>query len=252
MASLNQLALIFLILCFCILVGTTLPSRSQSELQKQESQSRDFGRFPIIDLAAPEPTDAVERENRTKRGKRHNVKHAPRIDQLTDSTFLLSDWDLNLPALPVETSAAVVVGRVSKAQAQLSEDKTGIYSEFTIVPETILKNDTKVPLNLDKSIEVLRIGGRVLLPSGKIIVSGVYKQDMPQIGSKYVLFLTHHSLNGGEDDDFYILTGYEISDGKVYPLDKLSPSHPINKYTGLSEAQLLTDLSSALAKFSPP
>ena len=251
MARFKHPALIFIILCICLVVVVSDPLKSQDKTP-QGPKAPDLEQFPIVDYMAAEPADPVERAKWAKRGKRHNIKYAPRIDQLTESTFLITDWDVNLPAFPIERSAAVIICRVSKAQAQLSENRTGVYSEFKIHVESILKNDTKTPLAVDKSAEVVRVGGRVRLPSGKIIVSAVDKQDMPRVGSKYVLFLTHHSLHGGEDEDLYILTGYEIRDGKVYPLDKVSSSHPMNKYTGASETQLLTDLSSALANSHHP
>lgn len=245
MSHLKQ-ALIFFFLCLCVVIVVGDPLKSQDKAH-QGSRLPDFERFPTVDYLAAEPTDPLEREKRSKRAKRHNIKYAPRLDQLTESTFLLSDWDVNLPAFPIERSDAVVICRVSGGRAQLSEDRTSVYSEFSVQVETILKNDTKTPLTVDKSAELIRVGGRVRLPPGKIIVSAVNKQDMPQVGSRYVLFLTHHSLHGGEDEDLYILTGYEIKDSKVYALDKVSPTHPLNKYTGASETQFLTDLSSALA-----
>jgi hypothetical protein len=162
--------------------------------------------------------------------------------------FLNVDWDVDLPALPIEKSAAVVIGRVNKAEAHLSEDKTGIYSEFTIQIEAIFKNDPKSPLYNDKSIFVYRTGGRVRFPSEKILVSAVSHQEMPQPGERYLLFLTHNRLSSGEDEDFHVLTGYELKNGQAFPLDNVSSAHPMSKYRGASENVLLADLSSALAK----
>jgi len=250
MVRAKHVALVFLSICLSTLGIINLPSYSQQKVQKQE-QSPDFRRFPIVDLLAPGPTDPAEREMRAKKGKKYNIKYTAPLNESVDSMFLSIDWDVNLPALPIERSAAVVIGRIHKAEAHLSEDKTGIYSEFAIHVEAIFKNDANNPLINDHSILAYRTGGRLRFPSGKIIVSAVSHQDMPQPKGRYVLFLTHSRLSGGEDEDFYILTGYELKNGQVFPLDQVSSSHPMNKYTGVSENVLLTDLSSALARSSP-
>ena len=59
---------------------------------------------------------------------------------------LISDWDSNLPALPVKQSAAVIVGKITDAKAQLSDDLTKIYCEFTVQIYQVLKNDDQVSL----------------------------------------------------------------------------------------------------------
>ena len=243
----KYIALVFSLTCLCALGFVSLPSYSQQKVQKQET-SPDFQRFPIVDLVNPPPTDPVEKEKRAKKGKKYNVKYTSPLSEAVDSMFLNVDWDVNLPALPIEKSAAVVIGRVTKAEAHLSEDKTGIYSEFTIQIEAIFKNDPNNQLLNDKSVLAYRTGGRVRFPSGKILVSAVSHQDMPQPGGRYLLFLTHSRLSSGEDEDFHILTGYELKNGQAFPLDNVSSSHPISKYRGVSENVLLADLSSALAK----
>jgi hypothetical protein len=249
MTKLKYLFLVFPVLCLCLVAAIGLPSDGQISQQKQEPQTQpDFARFPIIDAGAPQPTDPMERAKRAKKGKKHNIKYAGPIDESLDSMFLSLDWDVDLPALPIEKSAAVVIGRISKAEAHLSENRTGIYSEFTVQIEAIFKNDISNPLALDNSITVYRTGGRIRFPSGKILVSAVSHQDMPQLGSRYVLFLTRSSTQDGTDEDLSILTGYELKNGKVFPLDKVSANHPITKYSGVSENVLLTDLSSALVK----
>ena len=171
-------ALVFSLICLGALGSASLPSYSQQKVQKQET-SPDFQRFPIVDLVTPAPTDPAEKEKRAKKGKKYNVKYTSPLSESVDSMFLNVDWDVNLPALPIEKSAAVVIGRVTKAEAHLSEDKTGIYSEFTIQIEAIFKNDPNNPLLNDKSVLAYRTGGRVRFPSGKILVSAVSYQDMP-------------------------------------------------------------------------
>jgi hypothetical protein len=62
---------------------------------------------------------------------------------------------------------------------------------------------------------VERDGGRVRFPNGRLHMYMIADYDMPKVGLRYVLFLNNDELG------FQIITGYELRDGKVYPLDHL-------------------------------
>ena len=67
-------------------------------------------------------------------------------------------------------------------------------------------------MNTGGSIAVERFGGRVRLPSEKLFIAAVDNQDMPRVGSKYLLFLTNDFMGAKQsDEDFNILMGYELS-----------------------------------------
>ncbi len=68
---------------------------------------------------------------------------------------------------------------------------------------------------------------------------------MPRVARRYVLFLTHNSP-GGHYEGLYILTGHELRNGRVFPLDRLGPAHPITTYTNTDETKFLYDLFQAL------
>jgi len=59
-------------------------------------------------------------------------------------------------------------------------------------------------------------------------------QGMLQPGSRYVLFLKR------VDDDFDLLTGYELSNGKVTPLDSGTPK--FSDYAGAEESYLIEQI----------
>ena len=113
--------------------------------------------------------------------------------------------DRTLPAFPFDKSSVVVVGQVSDAHAYLSNDKTGVYSVFTVQVNEVLKNSTNIPLADGAVIKVERDGGRVRFPGGRLHLYKIDEQDMPQVGLRYVLFLT------SRESDFEILpvTSYE-------------------------------------------
>ncbi|HKS10864.1 MAG TPA: hypothetical protein VJS13_15035 [Pyrinomonadaceae bacterium] len=208
----------------------------------------DFKHFPIVDLGASLPVDEPAKATRARKSKKYNNKSLSEISEASNVTFLANEALINLPALPVDRSSAVLVGEIVDAKAYLSEDRTGVYSEFEVRIQTVFKNNTKQVLGVGKSLVVERFGGRVRLPSGKLFIAAVDNQDMPRVGGKYLLFLTNDFIGAKHsDEDFNILLGYELKGGKVFPLDRTSSNHPIARYNEKDESTLLTDLSSLLA-----
>jgi hypothetical protein len=65
---------------------------------------------------------------------------------------------------------------------------------------------------------------------------------MPRIGRQYVFFLTRDE----QEQDFHILTAYELRGDKVMPLDFPS-DHPINQYIGADKSSFMSALRLAVA-----
>jgi len=202
----------------------------------------DVNQFPIVDYD-------LEKNNPkpTIRGKKYHNKYAPRIGETSRGIFIVDDWEVGLSALPVSRSSAVIIGKITDAQAHLSDDETTIYSEFTVRIEKVLKEDTRIQLTVGNSAIIERVGGRLRLPSGTIVIARRNHQDLPHVGKRYALFLSHEFSDGTKYDDFQLLTGYELRSGRVFPLDKLLPGHPIRSYTDTDEASFLNDLARTLA-----
>ena len=150
----KYLASTILIITAGILVFTTASASLQAGANQQKSaiagtnqqqnatvENPDFSRFPIVDFHDPEPLDANEWNVRKAKGRRHNNKYLGQISEDTFQIFSSKDWDVRLPALPVERSAAIVIGKVTSARAHLTPDKTGIYSEFRVAIDAVVKND---------------------------------------------------------------------------------------------------------------
>jgi len=241
-------ALIITFALITISLVTEFESYSQVSGNKNAPREVDFSKFPIIESDSPEPADPTARAKLAAKGKKYNNKHLPVINESSDGTFVVNNSLGGLSALPIDKSSAVIVGKIVKASAHFSEDKTAIYSDFGVKIESVLKNDSKIVLAATESVSVERYGGRIRFPSGKTVVCAIDHQDMPQIASRYVLFLSNDfPLDGHSDEDFYILMGYELKDGKVFPLDETSLKHPISAYVGTDESILFAKLSSALA-----
>jgi hypothetical protein len=223
---------------------TTLRGQGQNQpgcIKREPPKGVDTNAWPIADSTAPEPADPVKRAKRRAKGE----KYKESISQLADrneTIFSHQDWEAGLSAFPVSKSDAIVIGRVLDAQAYLSNDKTGVYSEFKVSTEQVLKNDRFASLNNNSSIVVDRKGGRVRYPSGHLALYQISGQDMPRAGHRYVLFLTRDN----PEQDFSLLTGYELSAGCVVSLDNPT-GHPIAMQNGKDEASFLNELRSAIA-----
>lgn len=238
--SLTYLALGILITSFLII---------NAQKQNKHDEEPDVNQFPILDYKkSGHSGDGIKRA----KSKKYDNRYAVRISESSDGIFTISDWEVGLSALPVSRSSAVILGEVTNAQAHLSDDETNIYSEFTVRLVEILKHDRQRRLNIGDDVIVERSGGRVRLPSGKVIVSRTNHQDLPHVGKSYLLFLTHAFAGGSADEDFHILTGYELRNGQVFPLDKLNRGHAITQYSGADLATFRADLSKGLANPSFP
>src|SRR6185295_8798040 len=112
-----------------LLLATGFAEKQQNPRgQKQQTKELDFSRFPIADFETSGPADPNARAARERKGLKYSNKHAAPVSEDTNTIFSNTDWDVQLPALPVNRSAAVVIGRITSAAAYLSPDKTNVYS----------------------------------------------------------------------------------------------------------------------------
>jgi hypothetical protein len=174
--------------------------------------------WPLTSYAVPKLTDPDKRARREARGKKY-IKSTFRVhpDDPAENTTKVDALDPTLPSLPVMQSNTVVLGEVLAANAYLSNDQSGVYSEFNIRIEDVLKNADLEPLTNGCLIDVEREGGRVKFSSGHIHWYSVDKENMPLVGRRYIFFLTR----GDQEEAFHILTAYELRGNKVFPLDEL-------------------------------
>src|SRR6266404_9629321 len=162
---------------------------------------------PLVRFSQANAHDTVDRVLRFSRNGRYDKSSSKPFDQMppeATSSGLVSEWDVYLPVLPTQQSDAIILGEILDAGAFLSNDKTGAYSEFTVNVNEVFKNNGS--LNNGR-LTVQRQGAKVELPSGRIFDVEVIGQRMPQVGHRYILFLTYNK----ETKDYFILTGYEIA-----------------------------------------
>jgi hypothetical protein len=236
-----------LLLCAIFLAINFLPLRASTQTPSGQPLNRQGAlEAPLVRFSQANTHDAVDRVLRLSRNGRYDKSASKPFDQLppeATSSGLVSEWDVYLPALPTAQSDVIILGEILDAGAFLSNDKTGAYSEFTVNVIEVFKNNGS--LN-DGRLTVERQGAKVELPSGRIFDVEVIGQRMPQVGHRYVLFLNYNK----ETRDYFILTGYEIADDKVSPLDT---TQKFAVYENVDAKSFLSDLESAIRHpLAPP
>jgi hypothetical protein len=213
--------------------------------RQQQKAEADDSHWPVADYEAPEPVDPKDRALRKLRSSRYDGG-GPIKESTPESEVTLIN-EIEYPALPVANSDAVVLGEVADAQAHLSNDKKRVYSEFSVRIEELLKDNKCAPLAHGSIIITERPGGKVKFPSGQIKKYRTEGQGMPQVGRQYVFFLKHNA----DRANYYLVTAYELRDGKVFPVDgsiadKVSRKWSFDVYHGATKEGFLKDVRDAV------
>jgi len=190
---------------------------SQAKRQKSVKEPETYN-GPVVDYdASPRiasVTDQKERAVNEAKSNRYNHR-APQ--PLADFASVIFEnhthWNVGLAPLPINASDTIVLGKVVDAQAYLSADRAGVYSEFTINTERIFKNSG---LPTGDSLVLEREGGVVRFSSGRLLPYKISGQRLPRSEREYVFFLKHNP----EGDDYHVLTAYEIFENRTLPLDE--------------------------------
>lgn len=195
---------------------------------REEEKKKDF---PVAEFNEPEPAEPLKREQRRQKRLRKNKLGLVSLNPEPNSGggVFLPHNQFNFPALPVEESSAIVIADVLRSEAHLSEDKTSVFSEFTILLTDVLKADSSLP---GTEMVVERLGGYVRYPDGRKLLYRVGTGSMPRMGARYLFF-----LKPSPDLDYSILTAYEFGKKGVIPLDS---SGQFQQYEGYDPTVLRT------------
>ncbi|MCA1594721.1 MAG: hypothetical protein LC754_19245 [Acidobacteria bacterium] len=258
MRKISKKARVVLVAMFAITLGNvavTLYSQGHQNPSQGEINNKDQmlervreskSRAPIVYYNAPEPADPEKRAKRKARNEQHNnsmlgVKGGLNASPNSgDEIVLRTNWEVNTPQIPAAQSDIVVTGEILDANAYISADKNGVYSEFALRVEEILKKNNMCAVSPGAVISVERQGGRVRYPSGRVEWYRIALQGMPLINHRYVLFLKRI-----DEDSFSIVTGYELRERHVYALDSASQ---FRAFEGTDEAPFLQSVREAISK----
>ena len=238
--------LLFFVMLTIVIVAAMATLRGQSQQGsvsiKQENDNQ--SQMPLVNYSDPEPVEPGKQAERNIKSLRYKsrpaqVKETPDVVEVTEA----ESWIERLPALPVAQSDAVVVGTITNAQAFLSGDTTGVYSEFNVKISEILKDNSGLSLAPDKTLIAEREGGRVRFPSGHVQSFKLSGQGAPQIGRRYIFFLKRTEQTQG----FLLLTAYELLGGRVFPIGEVTRH---DAYKGFDETSFLEVVRDAIANSS--
>jgi hypothetical protein len=243
----RKMALLTLAFAIAVLVVMGIRAQQGHITEKQEesfkaSRERLDKQLPIVDYNEAKPTQAAERARRVAKDRRHNRRKHEITEGMTE-TSTNYHWPADFPPLPVEQSTTVVIGKVSAAKAHISENRSAVYSEVVVEVQKVLKDNAGV----GSTVVAERDGGRIRFPSGSVFRYFINGLGIPEVGHTYLLFLKQL-----EDSDFSIITGYELREGRVTPLDE-SGVVPFEKYKDWDEAVFVNEVleHSRLSKAAP-
>lgn len=217
---------------------------NQAAKQPTDKQLDDAA-APIVDLAAPNGEVADEKRRKKNKSFDNALAESIEANPTSDDVSIVSESFI--PDLPVAMSDLIVEGHVKDSNAFLSENKTGIYSEFTVSVSDVIKAPTSTPVGKHDLITAERFGGRVRFPSGQVARYKVAGQGSPAKEGKYLFFLKRKG-----DGNYLILTAYEMRGNKVFALDgsrvnvKGKGNSPFDKHNGKDLRAFKNEVSAAL------
>jgi hypothetical protein len=194
-----------------------------------------FKECAVVDRDAPLPQNTLEREKRIRANSRYDnegwVSTAPRREGHGGTGRI--DEEAPPAPYPVFESTLIALGEITNSAAFLSNDRQGIYTEFTFQLSEILKDDAPAKLNAGGAVVADRAGGCLRFPNGRIMRYGMSDHGLPLVGKTYLLFLKRE----GPNPNYKILNGYEILGDKTgYGLEYYSS---IKSYDSPTTAQLI-------------
>ncbi len=239
--------IIGLILLIAGVVAVTMPGQSQKTSTIAKEKPHRLRNLPIVDFADPNPADAALIAKQKVKASRYDRYSSQVIEEgyMIESRKFSSHWFTDLTALPFARSDVVLIGTVMSSKAHLSNDRTGIYSEFEVQVEEILKDTLKDSAYPGTTVCLERFGGAVRFPSGVIQKYEVTGQGMPSLGERYLFFLKRI-----DKTDLSIVTGYQLDGEVVTPLDGAvveegNGVYPFDKYQNSTVSSFLQTVRNA-------
>ena len=216
---------IITVISAALFIGSLVALAGRSQDNKQNRRKVDDSSLakqiddeatPIVDLQNPDTSDRVDKNNRRIKNARHDNSGPDKSRPLPSAGDVVGypEWRAGFSDLPVASSDLIVEAVVSESHAFLSNDKTGVYSEFTLLVAKSPTFTTGLGVNVNDRVVGERYGGKIKYPSGLSNRWRNARQGIPIIGKRYLFFLAKV-----DQDTYKILTAYEIKGDTVSPLD---------------------------------
>lgn len=173
-------------------------------------------RYEIVDYELDQVLEYSERERRKRVSQRYDNQGWVQKNPHPETSMIGRHTEEAPPAiLPTAESEVVVIGTVAKVTTHLSNDKTGVYSEYKVKVDQVLKGSDTTGNEQSTFIKIDRAGGLVRYPHGQTVLYLDSDKGLPVVGNQYLLFLKSPT----ENENYAVLTLYELQETATKPLD---------------------------------
>ena len=176
----------------------------------------DFSKYGFVDYYSSESLEASEWERRRRISQRYD-KEGWVINNPQDQyeKFSRHIESIPPPVIPTRESDVIVIGKIVGLTTHLSNDKSGVYSEFEVEVSQVLKNNLLIDLKQGASITIDRAGGVVRYPGGQTVLYLDRDKGLPELGREYALFLRADKRS----ENYEVINIHELRETKTIPLD---------------------------------
>lgn len=211
-----------------------------SAVKSKQEWDAVLNKLPTADYTAPESNDPEARHKRRVKNSRYDKRAMVVSDPDTSITLteVVYEGKEHRP-LPIRESDIVIIGEVQDRNSYLSNDKSGVYTEFSVSVDELLKGD-QAQVNLGSIITASRFGGVVQYPNGHKRLYLVSGEGLPLDPGRYVLFLKRDE----QAQSYLVLTMYQLGLDDVTPIDEGVQFEP---YKGQKKSEFLTMLQNRIA-----
>ena len=119
----------------------------------------------------------------------------------------------------VNTSDAVIRGRVLKKVSQITENDTFIFTDYEVVIIEVFKNNAASPTDIGNTITVTRPGGKVLVGKTIMMATDGLFLPLPESSREVILFLKYLPETGTYQTERYN-GSFELVNNILHPLSR--------------------------------
>jgi len=145
-------------------------------------------------------------------------------------------------ALPVRSCDAVMIASPIATDIHISEDRTYVYSRFSLQVSEVLKKSKKADIREGSEIVAVQLGGRIRFPSGHMATFILARHGFLDLGQRYLLFVWKPTTS----IDIYVASeAYLIQGGAVFPIATVADA---SAYEGMPLKDFETKVRLVIAK----
>jgi hypothetical protein len=202
----------------------------------------------LLDLSKSDPNDAAKDrawESMFKGIMGTRVIADPGARRPSEATSLLTNFIDTVGhawPLPVQICDAVVIGSPIATDVRISEDRTYVYSRFSLQVSEVLKRSKKADIQPGSEIAAVQIGGRIRFPSGHMETFILTRHGFLDLGQKYFIFVWRPRTS---IDTYVASEAYLIQDGLIFSISAVADA---SAYEGMPLKDFEVKVRTAIAK----